>query len=590
MTDSDNQPQDDKKQPETAEAAETTAAATEAAAEAAAPQPADPEAETPQSESPTTEVAAAQSASPADDPQPQAEAAEATSPEAEPVASEPVSTDKSAESPAAETAAPVVEATAPEATAPEATATEGTATEGTATEIAATEGAAAEGTVAEAAAVEAATAEGAAVEGTAVESAAVESAATEGAVAEGAVAEGAAAATETAEAEPEQTLEEVLATNPQLAEINAAIRSRVPVEGKVIGWNKGGFHVTLNGTPAFCPKSQIELGKPKKASSYIDRNLTFRVLEIKDLGKRIVVSRADILSEQRRALLGALEDHVKSGEPLHGKVSSITDFGAFVDLGGLEGLVHLSQLSRKRVETPRDVVQVGNDVLVKVTKIEKGGERISLSMKALEPDPWKNADERYPTGNQFTGKIMRKTDFGLFVELEDGLEGLVHTSQLPLGKKIEDKDYNVGNEITGWIRDANPERRRLSLALREVATTNPWKDVHERFDEGAEVVGQVEQVAKFGVFVMLEPGLTGLLPFSAMQRGPNSTARPPLPGQDIKVQIASIDAKKRRISLAPLGSKLEGTKADFQDFKKSTTEGTSSGLGQMAAAFAHLKK
>ncbi|MEM1247763.1 MAG: S1 RNA-binding domain-containing protein [Acidobacteriota bacterium] len=391
-----------------------------------------------------------------------------------------------------------------------------------------------------------------------------------------------------AEPAPEPTMEEILAANPQLVEIHAAIESKIPVEGKVIGWNKGGFHVTLGGTPAFCPKSQIELGKPKKAASYVDRSLTFRVIEIKDAGKRVVVSRADILKEQRQQLLQTLSERVLSGEPMTGKVTSITDFGAFVDLGGLEGLVHLSQLSRKRVETPRDVVQIGNEVQVKVTKIEKGGDRISLSMKALEPDPWKNADERYPTGSQFTGKILRKTDFGLFVELEDGLEGLVHTSQLPLGKKLEDSEFEIGNEITGWIRDANPERRRLSLALREVAQTNPWKDVHERFTEGAEVEGQVEQVAKFGVFVMLEPGLTGLLPFSAMQRGPNSTARPPQPGQGIKVQISSIDAKKRRISLAPIGSKLEGTKADYQEYKKSTDTGT--GLGAMAAAFAKLNK
>ncbi len=410
--------------------------------------------------------------------------------------------------------------------------------------------------------------------------------------------ESAASAETPAEAKPEEvtpaepkaepTLEEILEANPELREVAAAIEARTPVEGKVIGWNKGGFHVTLNGTPAFCPKSQIELGKPKKAASYIDRDLTFRILEIKDAGKRIVVSRSDILREERQALLENLHQAVKSGDPLEGRVSSITEFGAFVDLGGLEGLVHLSQLSRRRVETPRDVVNIGDQVKVKVTKIEKGGERISLSMKALEPDPWQGAADRYPTGGTFTGKILRKTDFGLFVELEDGLEGLVHTSQLPLGKKLEDSEYEIGNEITGWIRDTNPERRRLSLALREVAQTNPWKDIHERFSEGAEIEGQVEQVAKFGVFVMLEPGLTGLLPFSAMQRGPNSTARPPLPGQSIKVQIASIDSKKRRISLAPVGSKLEGTRADYQDYKKNTTT-SDSGLGQMAAAFAKLK-
>lgn len=378
--------------------------------------------------------------------------------------------------------------------------------------------------------------------------------------------------------------------SPELEAIVAAHTTGERLEGRVIGWNKGGFHVVVNGVvPAFCPKSQIEIDNPKRAAAYVDRTFAFKVLEIKDHGKRVVLTRRQVLVEDREAALERLRQKRASGEPIDGKVTSITEFGAFVDVGGLEGLVHLSQLSRRRVDNAREVVQVGQDVQVKVLKIEKGGDRISLSMKALEPDPWHTVTERFETGSQFEGTILRKAEFGLFVDVGDGLEGLIHSSNLELGKSLDSADYAEGSKVQGWVREVDPERRRLALSLREVAQTNPWSDIRSRYSEGSEVNGRVEQVARFGVFVEIEPGLTGLLPFSSLPeiQGPRPT-RQFRPGETIDVVVDAIDVKRRRISLAPLGSKLEGTKSDYREYQKKQTSG--SGLGALAAAFEKIQQ
>ncbi len=385
----------------------------------------------------------------------------------------------------------------------------------------------------------------------------------------------------------ELTPEELVKHSPALAPIIAAMQDKTPINGKVIGWNKGGFHVSVDGLPAFCPKSQMEIGNPKQAHAYVDRDLQFSVAEVKENGKRIVVHRKGLLRQQRGETIQALKERSNSGEAISGKVTSVTDFGAFVDLGGVEGLVHLSQLSRTRVEKPSDAVKVGQEVQVKVLKVEKGGDRISLSMKALEPDPWLTADDTFEIGGTFTGKVVRATDFGLFVDVGHGIEGLLHSSQLEMRKSMS--DYPEGSEVTGWIREVDGGRRRLSLSLREVAKGNPWQDIESRFEEGQQIEGVIEQVAKFGVFVVLQPGLSGLLPFSATQ-SMGDHMRPQrmyTPGDTINIQIDAIDAKRKRISLAPVGSKLEGTKSDLRDYQK-TAEPTT-GLSAMAAAFAKLQ-
>ncbi|MCZ7651505.1 MAG: S1 RNA-binding domain-containing protein [Thermoanaerobaculia bacterium] len=363
------------------------------------------------------------------------------------------------------------------------------------------------------------------------------------------------------------------------------------MEGKVIGWNQGGFHVALGATAAFCPRSEMEIGHAHEPGRYLDQAYQFRILRVEDYGRRVVLTRAALLREERRRHAEEIRHSLQPGAVATGRVRSLTEFGAFVDLGGVEGLVHVSEISRNRVQKPADVLKVGQEVQVKVLKVGQQGNRISLSIKALEPDPWAGVVEKYQPGAQFTGKVLRKADFGLFVEVEPNLEGLVHLSQLPLGKELSDPSLAPGETVSGWIREVDPVRHRISLALREVATTDPWKEAAQKYPEGAMVEGKVEKIASFGVFIELEPGLTGLLPASetGLPRGASLGKAYP-PGKRVKLQIAAVDAKRRRISLALEGKTLEGSRADYQAYLRKSREANGQGLGPMAAALRKLRE
>jgi len=374
-----------------------------------------------------------------------------------------------------------------------------------------------------------------------------------------------------------------------MAALFANFQEKKPVNGKIIGWNKGGFHVTLEGIGAFCPRSQVELGNPRNPAVYMDQDYDFRILEMDEAGKRIVVSRRDTLLKERETKRKELKDSLQKGAILEGRIDSLSPFGAFVDLGGgIRGLIHVSELSQRRVETPEEAVSVGQEVKVQVLKVEQGGKRISLSRRALEPDPWEGIDERLERGSKFTGTIVRQTEFGLFVEVEDGVEGLLHTSQLPIGSSMSDSALAVGKTVEGWVRDVDPGRNRLSLTLREVPKGDPWKDSISKYEEGTVVEGLVEQSTRFGFFVALEPGLTGLLPFSAVT-APAGRRREDAfrVGQKMQITIMEIDTKRKRISLGLEGSKAQASKADVVAYRQ---QSSGSGLNALAAAFEKLKQ
>ena len=413
-----------------------------------------------------------------------------------------------------------------------------------------------------------------------------------------------AAADET-DAEPAATTETVAEPEPEEVPVvelaaaalpfAAALEAKNPVEGKVIGWNKGGFHIVSEGVTTFCPRSLMELGnRPKPPAQYVNNTYIFHVLEIKEAGRRIVLTRRLAIRNERKHALDEIRARQESGEPISGNVTSVTDFGAFVDLGGgIGGLVHRTQISRTRSGEPGDLLKVGQSVEAVVTKIEKKNgkrsARISLSMKALEADPWKETAKNFTAGEKFKGKVVRHSEFGLFVELAPGLDGLVHTSQLPIGKQMSALEFAEGEEVEGWIVDVAPKRRRIALSLREVPADDPWNNLGEQYVEGAEVEGRVEQVSRFGIFVELEPGLTGLLPMSAvtLPEG-NQVQRAYPPGRQLKVIIESIDRKRRRLGLAPPGSQLVGTKTDYKNYRKRQPD--SKNLNVMAAAFAKLQQ
>lgn len=481
-----------------------------------------------------------------------------------------------------------VEAAAPDAAGAEPAAAEPTAAEAPDVAVEASDGAAAVEVAGEAQEAEPREAEAPA-------GVAEESAAPAGETAAAAEpAEPAAAADTATVAEGTVAVGEAVGETPADSEVGATMAllekaqaEKTAVTGQVIGWNKGGYHVAVGKIAAFCPVSQIEIGNPRSPKRYLDKNFPFHVIEIQQGGRRVVLSRAAALQAEKEARAALVRERLKVGDVVEGKVSSLTEFGAFVDLGGgIEGLVHISEISRRRVEHPKEAVKNGQTVNVSVLKIEKNGERISLSMKRLEDDPWKGVGERYKAGADFTGTILRKTDFGLFVEVEPGLEGLVHLSRLPLGKEIGDESLEVGKEVSGWIHEVEPRRRRLSLSLREMVKGNPWTGIAERFPVGEVKTGKVERLTDFGVFVELEPGLTGLLPFS-MLTGAGNPRRKYHPGKEIAVRVLAVDQSRKRISLGTETSTAEGNQQDYKEYLKAQRSG--GGLSAMAAAFAKIK-
>jgi small subunit ribosomal protein S1 len=360
--------------------------------------------------------------------------------------------------------------------------------------------------------------------------------------------------------------------------------NRVPVEGKVSARNKGGFDVNIGGLRAFCPLSQIALGKIDNPDQFVGQTYEFRVTELSDDGRRIVVSRAALIKEAAAARADETRKAIVPGAELTGTIKTITPFGAFVDLGGVDGLLHVSEMSRRRVNNPSEVVAVGQEVRVKVIKVENSGKRISLSMKDQEPDPWSDVADRYPAGAQFTGRIVRSTDFGLFVEIEPGVDGLVHYSQLPFGVKQGDPSIAIGTNVTGWVREVDPSKKRLSLSLREIAVSDPWESAQQKYPVGKVIEGVVDHGAAPGIFVQIEPGLTGLIPSSEISVAPGADpSRAYDAGEKVVVRVMSVDPQRKRISLSVEAAKAAAEREEYVKFMddRDAAEGESA----MALAF-----
>ena len=248
--------------------------------------------------------------------------------------------------------------------------------------------------------------------------------------------------------------------------LRQAMQDKAEIEGRVIGWNNGGFHVVVGATTAFCPRSEMELGVAKDPSEYLDKTLEFQVLRVQKKGRRVVLSRAALLRGERAKIRSEARDKLSAGSVVKGRVASLTDFGAFVDLGGVQGLVHVSEMSRQRVEHPGDIVEVGQEIEVKILKLEKGGRRISLSMRALEPDPWQEIHDRFPDGSVVTGKVEKTTSFGAFIELEPGLTGLLPASVISLPRDASlARVYPPGKQVQVQIVSVDSRRQRISLTL-----------------------------------------------------------------------------------------------------------------------------
>lgn len=272
------------------------------------------------------------------------------------------------------------------------------------------------------------------------------------------------------ESAPAGTPEQTAAAPQEREEVRVLRQAKedgTPVEGRVIGWNNGGFHVVVEGVTAFCPRSEMELGHSKSPETYLDKSFPFRILKIQKRGRRVVLSRAVELRSERDKARAEAQKQLEPGASLTGKVASLTDFGAFVELGGgLQGLVHVSEISRQRIEKPSEVLSVGDEVEVKVLRMDKGGKRISLSIRQLQPDPWADIQKRFPPGAIVDGKVQKAESFGAFVELEPGLIGLLPTAAMSIPRETSPaRIYHPGKEVRVQVVAVDSRRQRIALAL-----------------------------------------------------------------------------------------------------------------------------
>jgi len=325
----------------------------------------------------------------------------------------------------------------------------------------------------------------------------------------------------------------------------------LPVEGRVVAVIKGGYEVTVAGLRAFCPFSQMDLRRVDAPEALVGKVLEFRISRYGEQGRNIVLTRRALLEEQAAKAAEETRKKIAPGVILPGTVASLADFGAFVDLGGVQGLVPASEISHSRVGRPADRLHVGEAVTVKVLKIDDAKGKISLSLKALEGDPWIGVADRLRERQIVRGRVARVTDFGVFVELLPGVDGLLHLTEIPRSRHGEMKQAaQSGAELLVLITSLDPEKRRIGLALAPEGAA-PGTQLESGIAVGAVVVGTVERIEPFGVFLRLGPGQVGLIPNAEMGTPRNTDHRKDFPpGTEIKVAVLSIEDGGKRIRLS----------------------------------------
>src|SRR5713226_5366877 len=349
-------------------------------------------------------------------------------------------------------------------------------------------------------------------------------------------------------------------------EVEKSYRSGSTVRGRVIDRIKGGLAVDI-GVKAFLPGSLVDVKPVKNLEALRGKDLEFKVISVDKKRGNIVLSRKAVVEIEQEAKKKETLQLLEEGRVLRGNVKNLTDYGAIVDLGGLDGLLHVTDMSWGRVNHPSDLVKVGDEIDVVVLKFDRETERVSLGTKQLTEDPWSHVPERYPPGSRVTGRVSNVTDYGAFVELEEGVEGLVHVSEMSWSKKVENpsKVVSPGDTVEAIVSDVNPEARRISLSLKDTLP-DPWEGVLEKYTIGSRVQGKVRNLTDFGAFVEIEEGVDGLVHVSDMSwtkriKHPSDVLKK---GDDVEAVITSIDQENRRISL----SIKEFQPNDWQTFKE----------------------
>ncbi len=368
-------------------------------------------------------------------------------------------------------------------------------------------------------------------------------------------------------------------------EIEKAYREGSAIEGLILSKIKGGFKVDVMGVPGFLPGSQLDIRPTRNLDKFVGQRERFAVLKYSRPRDNVVVSRRMLLEKERDSLKKEILKVLEEGVILEGVVKNITPYGAFVDLGGIDGILHISDMSWGRINHPSEMVKVGEHVKVVVLKFDPERERISLGMKQIAPDPWTSVEERFAVGNRVRGRVVSLMDYGAFVELERGVEGLIHISEMSWTKKVThpSKVVQPGESVEVVVLNVDPGHRRISLGLKQVMP-NPWEQIKEKYPVGSVIKGPVRNVTDFGIFVGVEEGIDGLVHVSDLHwtKKVKHSSELYKKGDVVEAKVLGVDVQNERFSLGikqltadpwkvvaeryPVGSKVKGEATSVPDF------------------------
>ncbi|MEO1066314.1 MAG: 30S ribosomal protein S1 [Pseudomonadota bacterium] len=334
--------------------------------------------------------------------------------------------------------------------------------------------------------------------------------------------------------------------------LEVALNKNEKVQGQIFNSVKGGFTVDLDGAIAFLPRSQVDIRPIRDVAPLMNTPQPFLILKMDKRRGNIVVSRRSVLEETRAEQRSELVQNLAEGQVIEGVVKNITDYGAFVDLGGIDGLLHVTDIAWRRINHPSEVLTIGEAVKVQIVRINQETHRISLGMKQLQSDPWDGIEAKYPLDAKFTGRVTNITDYGAFVELEPGIEGLIHVSEMSWTKKNvhPGKIVSTSQEVEVMVLEVDPSKRRISLGLKQTLS-NPWEDFADRFPVGQEVEGEVKNKTEFGLFIGLDGDVDGMVHLSDLDwnRAGEEAIEDYNKGDMVKAVVLDVDVEKERISL-----------------------------------------
>lgn len=368
----------------------------------------------------------------------------------------------------------------------------------------------------------------------------------------------------------------------ELKSLQGAYEAGLPVNGEVKREVKGGFEVSVGGVRCFCPHSQIDLKGGREGGIYLGQTFPFKVLEYEEEGRNIILSRRVLLEQEKHAVIERFKETLKEGAEITGRVSSLQKFGAFVDVGGMEGLVPMSEVSWTRIEKLEDVLAIGQEVTVKIIALDWENNRLTLSMKALQPDPWSLVQEKYPVDGLVTGKIVRLAPFGAFVNLEPGIDGLVHISNLGAGRRINHPKevVEVGQTVEAYVLSVDSENRKISISMRP--KVEPKVIVLPQV--GELIDGVVDKIMPYGIFLRMSNGINGLIPNSEMGTPTGSDHKRMFPsGTEMQVVVVDVDTASNKVRLSRKAVMENAAKEEYDEYKSSVkqAEEQSGGLGSL---------